>query len=176
MGERDAVDLILDQWALERPDLDSSPMGVVGRLSRLSRMIEHQLEVVYAGYGLDGGLYDVLATLRRSGEPFRLRSAEFSRALMLTASGATKRLDRLERSGMIRREPDPDDRRGVRIVLTQKGRRLVDEVTPNHLEQEFELLVGLTLAEQRRLAGLLRKLGLGIDASQWSRGNSDVPK
>jgi DNA-binding MarR family transcriptional regulator len=162
VAERDAVDTILEQWARERPDLDASPIGVIGRLSRVSRAAEVQLETVYRSYGLDGGLYDVLATLRRSGEPYRLRSTDFAEALMLTASAATKRLDRLERAGLIRREPDPTDRRGVQIALTSKGRRLIDTVTPRHLENERQLLTGLTPAEQQRLADLLRKLGLSI--------------
>ena len=166
MRERDRVDAILEQWARERPDLDANPIGVIGRLSRVSRQIEAQLETVYRAYGLDGGLYDVLATLRRSGEPFRLRSSEFAEALMLTASAATKRLDRLERAGLIRREPDPADRRAVQIALTRKGRRLVDAVTPRHLENERRLLAGLTPSEQRRLADLLRKLGLGIQGDR----------
>lgn len=165
MPELDQVDTVLDQWARERPDLDAAPIGVIGRLSRVTRRIEAQLEEVYSGYGLDGGLYDVLATLRRSGRPYRLRSSDFARSLMLTASGATKRLDRLEQAGLIRREPDHDDRRGVLIELTDKGRRLVDAVTPAHLDNERRLLSGLTDAEQRRLAGLLRKLGLSLERS-----------
>lgn len=163
------MDTIIEQWERERPELDASPIGVIGRLSRISREIEAQLETVYGQHGLDGGLYDVLATLRRSGEPFRLRSSEFSDALMLTASGATKRLDRLERAGLIRREPDPSDRRGVQIALTAEGRRLVDAVTGDHLQNERRLLAGLTAAEQRRLAALLRKLGSGVAGGRAAR-------
>jgi DNA-binding MarR family transcriptional regulator len=168
MPKRDPVDAIIEQWERERPELDASPIGVIGRLSRLSREIEAELETVYSRYGLDGGLYDVLATLRRSGDPFRLRSSELAQALMLTASGATKRLDRLERAGLIRREPDPADRRGVRIALTGKGRRLVDAVTPDHLENERRLLSGLTPAQRGRLAALLRDLGAGLGGRRGS--------
>jgi DNA-binding MarR family transcriptional regulator len=168
MREQDLVDSIIQQWERERPELDPSPIGVIGRLSRISREIEAQLETVYARYGLDGGLYDALATLRRSGEPFRLRSSEFSETLMLTASGATKRLDRLERAGLIKREPDPTDRRAVHIGLTAKGRRLVDTVTVAHLDNERRLLSGLSTAEQRRLAAQLRKLSLSLGARPGS--------
>jgi DNA-binding MarR family transcriptional regulator len=168
MPERDQVDTIIEQWGRERPELDATPIGVIGRLSRLSREVEAQLELVYERYGLDGGLYDVLATLRRSGEPFRLRSKEFTEALMLTASGATKRLDRLERSGLIRREHDPADRRGIQIALTAKGRRLVDAATAEHLENERRMLSGLTAAEQRRLAAQLKKLGLTLGVRRGS--------
>jgi DNA-binding MarR family transcriptional regulator len=160
--ERDGVDLILEQWRRERPDLDPSPIGVVGRISRLARELEQRLEPVYREHGLEPGWHDVLATLRRIGPPHRVRPTEFSSALMLTSSGTTKRLDRLEQAGLITREPDPGDRRGTLITLTAAGRRLIDSVTEAHLENERRLLSALGDAEQRRLADLLRKLQLGL--------------
>jgi DNA-binding MarR family transcriptional regulator len=163
MTERDGVDLILEQWRRERPDLDPSPIGVIGRVSRLARELEQRLEVVYREHGLEPGWHDVLATLRRSGPPYRLRPTEFTGALMLTSSGTTKRLDRLEQAGLIRRDPDPDDRRGTQITLTPKGLALIDEVTKAHLENERRLLSALSEPEQRRLADLLRKLRLGLN-------------
>jgi DNA-binding MarR family transcriptional regulator len=158
MADTDAVDVILEQWQRERPDLDTSPIGVIGRISQLSREIERRLEPVYAASSLEPGWYDVLATLRRAGPPFRLRPTDFTAALMLTSSGTTKRLDRLETAGHITREPDPSDRRGVLITLTPQGRRLVDEAAAKHLANEHRILSGLTKEEQRQLAGLLRKL------------------
>ena len=98
MPERDGVDTILEQWQRERPDLDSSPIGVIGRISRLARELEARLEPVYKAHGLEPGWHDVLATLRRTGPPYQLRPTEFTDALMLTSSGTTKRLDRLEES------------------------------------------------------------------------------
>jgi DNA-binding MarR family transcriptional regulator len=162
MTERDGVDLILEQWRRERPDLDPSPIGVVGRVSRLARELEQRLEPVYREHGLEPGWHDVLATLRRTGPPYRVRPTEFTSALMLTSSGTTKRLDRLERAGLITREPDPDDRRGTLIALTPAGRELIDTVTEAHLENERRLLGALTGSEQQRLADLLRKLQLGL--------------
>ena len=162
MAQRDGVDLILEQWQRERPDLDASPIGVVGRISRLARELEQRLEVVYREHGLEAGWHDVLATLRRSGPPYRLRPTEFTSALMLTSSGTTKRLDRLEQAGLIARDPDPEDRRGTLITLTPRGRRLIDSVTEAHLENERRLLDALSEAERRRLADLLRKLQLGL--------------
>ena len=150
MTERDGVDLILEQWQRERPDLDSSPIGVIGRVSRLARELEQRLEVVYREHGLEPGWHDVLATLRRTG------------ASMLTSSGTTKRLDRLEQAGLIAREPDPDDRRGTLISLTPAGRRLIDKVTEAHLANEQRLVAALTAAERRQLADLLRKLQTGL--------------
>jgi DNA-binding MarR family transcriptional regulator len=162
VAERDGVDLILEQWRRERPDLDPSPIGVIGRISRLARELELRLERVYREQGLEAGWYDVLATLRRTGPPYRLRPTEFTSALMLTSSGTTKRLDRLEEAGLVERAPDPADRRGTLITLTGAGRALVDKATAAHLENERRLLSSLTDAEQRRLADLLRKLQLGL--------------
>jgi DNA-binding MarR family transcriptional regulator len=160
--ERDGVDLILEQWQRERPDLDASPIGVIGRISRLARELEARLEPVYAEQGLELGWYDVLATLRRSGPPYRLRPTEFSNALMLTSSGTTKRLDRLEQAGLVARTPDPDDRRGTLITLTAAGRELVDAASEAHLANEHRLLGALTEGERERLAGMLRKLLVGL--------------
>jgi DNA-binding MarR family transcriptional regulator len=162
VAERDGVDLILEQWARERPDLDVSPIGVIGRISRLARELEQRLEPVYRANGLEPGWYDVLATLRRAGPPYRMRPSEFTTTLMLTSSGTTKRLDRLEQAGLITRAPDPDDRRGTQIALTPAGRQLIDDVTAAHLDNERELLSSLTAAEQQQLADLLRKLRLGL--------------
>jgi DNA-binding MarR family transcriptional regulator len=160
--ERDGVDLILEQWRRERPDLDPSPIGVIGRISRLARELEQRLEPVYREQGLEPGWYDVLATLRRIGPPYQLRPTEFSNTLMLTSSGTTKRLDRLEQAGLITRAPDPEDRRGTLITLTDAGHALVDRASEAHLENERRLVSALTAAERRELAGLLRKLQLGL--------------
>ena len=160
MPERDGVDLIIEQWQRARPELDSSPIGIVGRLSRLAREVEARLEPVYREHGLEPGWHDVLATLRRSGGT--LRPTDLTNASMLTSSGTTKRLDKLEQAGLIAREPDPDDRRGTLISLTPEGRRQLDALTPAHLDNERRILSGLSEADQRRLADLLRKLQLGL--------------
>src|SRR5215210_2397409 len=162
MPESDGVDAIIEQWQRERPELDHSPVGVVGRVSRLARELEPRLEVVYREHGLEPGWHDVLATLRRSGPPYRLRPSDFTGSLMLTSSGTTKRLDRLERAGLVERTPDPADRRGVIITLTGTGRELIDRVTEAHMTNEARLLEGLSPAERDRLAALLRKLGLSL--------------
>ena len=165
---RDGVDAMIEQWAREWPELDVSPIGVIGRISRLSRELEARLEPVYRDHGLEPGWHDVLATLRRSGPPYRLRAAEFTRTLMITSSGATKRLDRLERAGLIERSPDPHDRRGTLIGLTPAGRKMIDDVTEAHLDNERTLLSALTAAERKELADLLRKLQLGLPDHQTS--------
>jgi DNA-binding MarR family transcriptional regulator len=160
--EQDDVDPILEQWRRERPELDHAPIGVVGRVSRLARELEARLEPVYRAHGLEPGWHDVLATLRRSGPPYRLRPTDLTGSLMLTSSGTTKRLDRLEQAGLIRRDPDPGDRRGTLITLTDAGRELIDGVTEAHLANERNLLSSLSAAEQEQLAGLLRRLRLGL--------------
>ena len=162
MADTDGVDAIIEQWRRERPDLDHSPIGVVGRVSRLARELEARLEPVYREHGLEPGWHDVLATLRRTGPPYQLRPSDFTGSLMLTSSGTTKRLDRLERAGLIERAPDPDDRRGVIVTLTDAGHELIDRVTEAHLANERRILAGLSEAERERLAALLRKLALTL--------------
>src|SRR4051794_29193528 len=162
MAERDGVDEILEQWRAERPELDHSPIGVIGRISRLARELEARLEPVYRDHGPEAGWDDGVATLRRAGPPDRLRPSDFTGSLMLTSSGTTKRLDRLEQAGLIARTPDPDDRRAVTITLTDEGRALIDRVTEAHMANEARLLEGLGGAERERLAALLRKLLLQL--------------
>ena len=158
----DGVDTIIEQWRAARPDLDPSPIGVIGRISRLARELEARLEPVYREHGLEGGWHDVLATLRRTGPPFALRPSDLTGTLMLTSSGTTKRLDKLEEAGLIARGPDPNDRRAILITLTPKGKDLIDGVTAAHLANEASLLEGLSDVEQRDLAALLRKLLISL--------------
>jgi len=159
---RDHVDTVLAQWQRERPDLDSTPVAVIGRISRLSRALEDRLDPVYEQHGLDGGLFDLLATLRRQGAPYQLSPRELADAAMLTSSGTTKRLDRLESAGLIARKPDPADRRGVVIELTPAGRKVIEAAYPQHMANEDRLLAPLTKSERKQLAALLKKLLAGL--------------
>ena len=160
---RDAVDLILAQWQRERPDLDRSPMAVIGRLSRIATLVQRELERVFAEYGLAEGDFDVLATLRRSGAPYRLPAGELSRSTMVTTGGMTKRLDRLEARGLVRREADPRDRRGKLIALTDEGRTLIDAAVEAHIQNEHRLLADLPASWRREIVPLLRELLLALD-------------
>lgn len=149
----------VEQWRKERPDLDVSPMAVLGRLRQAATMIARtRLDPLFEKFGLQSGEFDVLATLRRSGAPFALTPTALYEATMVTSGAMTNRLDRLEKSGLIARAPHPEDRRGVIVQLTAKGRALIDEAVTAHVENEHNVLSGLTREEQDRLAELLGKL------------------
>ncbi|MFJ9826073.1 MarR family winged helix-turn-helix transcriptional regulator [Streptomyces sp. NPDC101160] len=158
--DHDAVDAIADQWAAVRPDLDTLPMAVFGRIYRLAAAMRGKVDKAYAPYGgMSLGEFDVLATLRRSGEPYTLSPRELTATLMITTGGMTGRLDKLERAGLLTRSPDPNDRRGLRVTLTDEGRSLVDQAVGAGLaEQRAALEAALTQEESEQLAGLLRKL------------------
>jgi DNA-binding MarR family transcriptional regulator len=159
---RDHVQHVLEQWEREAPDLDRSPMGVVGRISRLAQLLQAELERVFAAHGVNGGEFDVLASLRRAGRPYRLTPTELSKALMVTSGGMTKRLAALEGRGLIRREPHPDDGRSTAVTLTPAGKRLADEILPEHVENERRLLEELSAEERAELAGLLEALAVAL--------------
>jgi DNA-binding MarR family transcriptional regulator len=162
----DAVDRITDQWRRERPELDPAPMGVIGRISRIEALLQRELEHVFAEHGLSRADFDVLATLRRSGAAYRLTPGELCRSTMVTTGGMTKRLDRLEASALIRREPDPRDRRGKLIALTDEGLVLVDRAVEAHLQNEERLLAALSGSKREQLAALLRDLLMALDQGQ----------
>ncbi len=151
----DGVAAILEQWRRERPDLDPTAMGILGRLARLAKLTERRLETNFKRYDLQGSTFDLLATLRRHGEPFTLNPTQLQQEMMLSSGATTHRIDLLERRGLVERRPDPNDRRGTLIKLTPAGKTLVDEVVVSHLETENELLAGLTDKEKRELAELL---------------------
>ncbi|TPI36612.1 MarR family transcriptional regulator [Mesorhizobium sp. B3-1-9] len=149
----------MEQWRRERPDLDVSPMGVIGRLNEASALIARdRLAPVFARFGLQSGEFDVLATLRRSGAPYALTPTELYEATMVTSGAMTARLDRLEKAGLTRRAPHPSDRRGVVVQLTAKGLALIDEAVTAHVANEHKVLSGLTPAERETLSLLLEKL------------------
>ncbi|MBA2357297.1 MAG: MarR family transcriptional regulator [Actinobacteria bacterium] len=147
-------------------------MGVVGRISRLAELLQARLEPIFAAHGVNGGEFDVLAALRRTGRPYRLTPTKLSQALMVTSGGMTKRLTALEGRGLIRREPDPNDGRSTAVSLTREGKRLVEAILPEHVANEQRLLSGLGNKERGDLAGLLETLAvsLGDEADARVRG------
>ena len=152
------VDLVLAQWGEQRPDLDASPMGVIGRLSRLSQLFDGELRRNFARNDLDRASFDVLATLRRSNSEHSLTPAGLMHSSMVTSGAISQRLDRLEARGLVTRAPSETDGRGVRVTLTAEGLKLIDAVLPTHVDTEHQLLAGLSADEQKQLAGLLRTL------------------
>jgi DNA-binding MarR family transcriptional regulator len=155
---RDGVDRILEQWATERPELETEAMGVVGRIYRAAKAAGDLATEAYAEFGITRADFDVLATLRRSGAPYQLSPSALTASLMLTSGGVTGRIDRLERNGLVRRTPDPADRRGQLVTLTDKGRELIDEAVVAGLETQEEFLSALPPAKRKQLDSLLRQL------------------
>jgi DNA-binding MarR family transcriptional regulator len=154
----DHVDRVVAQWRAHRPDLDLGPFAIVGRLGRAAALNDRAIEQFFAEHGLSRALWDVLASLRREGPPYRLSPTQLYRGLMRTSGTMTNRLTQLQRAGLIRRVPDPADGRGLLVELTRKGVRLVDRLAGEHMENERRLLAGLTADEQDELAGLLRQM------------------
>jgi DNA-binding MarR family transcriptional regulator len=157
----DVVDVITGQWHAVQPDLDVSPMAVIGRISRLSRLIDRRLADNFAGHGIESWMFDVLATLRRSGPPFELSAGELVHHTMVTTGAITNRIDRLEARGLVERAT-ATDRRKVIVRLTTAGRELVDEVLTTHLATEQQVLEPLTDRQRNELVGLLRTLLIGL--------------
>jgi DNA-binding MarR family transcriptional regulator len=153
----DAVDLILAQWARERPDLDCTPMGIIGRISQLQREVHLAQRATFARHGLDAPSFDVLAAHRRAGPPYQLTPTALMRTALVTSGAITQRLDRLEEKGLITRERSDVDGRAVVVTLTDAGRAALDSALPDHLETERALLAGLSDREREQLATLLRR-------------------
>lgn len=162
-GEPDVVDLILEQWARHDPGLDPSAMAVFGRLHRSFLRYQAQLAPVFEQHGISMAAFDVLAALRRSGEPYRQTMRDLGGVTLVTAGGLTQRVDRLESAGLVRRERDVTDGRVVHVQLTPAGLGLIDRITRAHFANEKDMLAGLGENEQRQLARLLRKLERSLD-------------
>ncbi|MFJ4161381.1 MarR family winged helix-turn-helix transcriptional regulator [Microbacterium testaceum] len=160
--DADHVDEIVQHWAVERPDVDASPMQVIGRLSRIAAHLDAELLEVFRRFGLSEGEFDILATLRRGGEPFARTPGELARHTMVTTGAVTKRVDRLVASGLVSRSASDDDGRGRVISLTANGRRVIDEAVVAHLANEERLLSGLDADQRRTLEALLREWGRAL--------------
>ena len=170
---RDAVDLIVEQWARALPDLDASPMEVLGRLSRLTRIVERELKKVFGEFGLERGEFDVLATLRRAGSPDGMTAGALARSSMVTSGAVTNRLDRLVAKGYVTRDVDPDNRRTVVVALTPTGRDLVDRAVVAHVDNEQRILAALDPHQRAGLAATLRTLLLSLGDEANDAGAAD---
>ncbi|QNQ11293.1 MarR family winged helix-turn-helix transcriptional regulator [Sphingomonas alpina] len=159
----DHIDRLRRQWALELPDLDTEAMAILGRAYRLSNLVRASIEATFANFNLDRGEFDVIATLRRSGPPYRLTPTELYTLLMVSSGGLTHRLDRLEKAGLIQREKAPRDGRSVLVALTQAGIELAEQAFRTDMANESSFLHALDAKEREVLAVLLRKLIVGIE-------------
>jgi DNA-binding MarR family transcriptional regulator len=161
--ERDQVDMLMDQWSNERPELDADDLGVVVRIQLLAKLLGRSAENALRGLELQLWEYDVLSALRRQGDPFQLPATELARESMLSTGAITNRIDNLEMRLLVRRDPDPDDGRSVLVTLTQQGRELIDQATATRLASANEHLSALTKPERQVLAARLRKVLLSLD-------------
>lgn len=161
--DKDPVDKILAQWAEERPDLDVSPMGLIGRTTRLASYLRKAIGETFAEFGLQPGEFDVLATLRRSGAPYQLSPTELFKSMMVSSGTMTNRVDRLENAGLVERIPDERDRRGTLIHLTNQGFELIESAVTAHVANEHKILSAIDDKEKKELEKLLRKLLLAFE-------------
>jgi DNA-binding MarR family transcriptional regulator len=155
---RDEVDALVEAWSRERPDLDVTPMRVLSRVTRLARHLDRQRAAAFSAHGLETWEFDVLAALRRAGEPNRLSPGQLLRETMVTSGTMTNRVDRLAARGLVERDLHPDDKRGVLVRLTEEGRVAVDAALADLLAAERALLAGMAEDDQHQLAQTLRRL------------------
>lgn len=153
----DHIDKIAEQWQRERPDLDVTPMALIGRLQRVSMHLTSGMRENFTKYDLNGASFDVLATLRRSGAPYALSPGDLMASAMITSGTMTNRIDQLEKRGLVERLPNPEDGRGFLVSLTEKGFALVDGVVTSHVEKQASLTASLSDDERAALNGLLTK-------------------
>ena len=169
--KRDVFDRVIEDWERERPDLDTSAMGIIGRLRLAGRLVTSFYERSVKPFDLRPADFFLLSELRRAGAPYILSPGELSMELVRSSGGITRMLDHLEDRDWIRRAPDPNDRRAVRVCLTEEGRELIDEALVDHFDNEEDLLEDLTPADRERLADLLREfLGILLTKKESARG------
>ncbi|EBA18103.1 transcriptional regulator PecS [Roseobacter sp. SK209-2-6] len=161
----DHVDFVTQQWAKERPDLDVSSMGVIGRVARLYLAYGEGMQKNFACFGLNAAKFDVLATLRRAGAPYRLSPGDLLKATMVTSGTMTNRIARLEADGMVQRFINPDDSRSFLIELTEEGLLLIDRVLEAHVTRQSEMLAGLSQEERAGFEVLLKRALSVVESS-----------
>lgn len=159
----DEVDVLVTAWRRERPDLDVGPLEVLSRVSRLARHLDLARREAFAAHGLEPWEFDVLAALRREGAPYALSPGRLLQVTLVTSGTMTNRIDRLEAKGLVEREPDPDDGRSVRVLLTDAGRTRVDDALTDLLAHERRILAALQPDDRAKLADLLRLLAIPFE-------------
>ncbi len=154
----DAIDRVVEQWFKEKPELDTQPMAIMGRLMRIAKYMETRVAELHKRYDLKMGEFDVLATLRRAGTPYRLTPSALIDSMMLTSGAMTNRLDKLEKKGLISREHSKEDRRSVTVELTSDGLTLIDNLILEHVEVQHDLIRGLSDEEKIQVNKALKIL------------------
>ncbi|MBT9243513.1 MarR family winged helix-turn-helix transcriptional regulator [Vibrio splendidus] len=152
----DAIDRVVEQWAKEKPELETEPMAMMGRIMRIAKYMETQVAELHKKYDMKLGEFDVLATLRRSGKPYRLTPSELIGSMMLTSGAMTNRLDKLEAKGLISREHSKEDRRSVSVQLTKDGLVLIDQMMTEHVETQKKLVKSLSTSQKKNTNQLLK--------------------
>ena len=158
----DEVDVMLAQWACECPELDTSPMGIIARISRIAPLLNDKLSVVFDCTGLDFPTFDVLATLRRSGPPYELTPGQLASSMTITPGATAQRLAKLEEQGLITRTHNNTDRRKVTVALTEVGLARIEDAIDRHANAEHSSLSIFTHEERAILITLLRRLLLSL--------------
>lgn len=162
----DHIDRLRNQWNNVRPDINTRPMDIVGRINRLALMFGEPITKQMQSYGIERGEFDVLATLRRSGRPYELSPTQLYQDLMLSSGGITNRIKRLSDKGLVTRRPNPDDGRSDLVCLTQKGIALADEVFQADMVIEADLIGKLEETDKCLLAGLLKQLCHSVESDR----------
>jgi DNA-binding MarR family transcriptional regulator len=163
MPDADEVDRIVDSWLRERPDLDFSPLQVLSRVGRLAKHLDRARRAAFGRSELESWEFDVLSALRRAGDPYQLSPKSLLQQTLVSSGTMTNRIDRLVERGLVVRNTDPNDGRGILVRMTAQGGTRVDAAITRLVDAEAELLGGLSASDQQRLAALLRKLSLGFD-------------
>ena len=164
----DHVERILEQWERERPDLDVAPMGLIGRIKLLHSHLLREMGETFAAHGLNLASFDVLATLRRSGEPYELTPGELIASTMVTSGTMTNRIDQLVRAGFVERVSNADDGRSFLIALTDRGFDVIDAAVTDHVATQARLTSGLSESQFRRLNKLLEGFLSALETGEES--------
>ena len=152
----DQIDQIIKQWKAERPELDTEPMAIIGRLQRTARHLSIGMAKTFEKFELNGASFDVLATLRRSGPPFAMTPTDLMQSMMITSGTMTNRIDQLEKRQLVERLSNPQDGRGSLIKLTTQGYQLIDDAIGQHVKTQTLLLDGLNDRQKKQLNQLLQ--------------------
>jgi DNA-binding MarR family transcriptional regulator len=163
--ERDHIDELIAKWRQERPEYDLAPVEIIGRAGRIMEFVDRALESKFEEFGISRATFDVLATLRRNGPPYKMTQRDLMRSLLRTSGSMSLRIASLENQNLVTRQAVEDDRRSVFVILTSKGSKLLDAIIPGHLANEANLLAGLNNAERAELVSLLRKWLTTLEAN-----------